>query len=255
MCFFMIVFHNVWAGYTEEPVLKGINLVIERGKVNVLLGPNGSGKTTTMRLILGILKPIVGDIRVNGVDPSIEPVRVRKFIGYVPEEDLIYYSLRVREYLVFIAKTYGISSSRVNESIERVLNAFLLKDYEREFIGALSHGLKRRVLLASAFIHDPDILLLDEPFIGIDPRIARALKIVLRERAREGKTILVSTHILEIAEVLADRIILLYQGKVIAEGSVKEVVEKAKTSGLEEAFITLTMSREKVLEIVKALTG
>lgn len=251
----MIIFQNVWAGYTDEPVLKGVNLAIEPGKVNVLLGPNGSGKTTTMRLILGIIKPIVGDIRVKGIDPSHDPVRVRKMIGYVPEEDLIYYSLRVREYLSFIAKTYGIPSNKVSESIERVLGAFMLKEYEREFIGALSHGLKRRVLLASAFIHDPDILLLDEPFIGIDPRIARALKIVLKEKAREGKTILVSTHILEIAEVLADKIILLYQGRVIAEGSVKEVIEKAKTSGLEEAFITLTMSREKVVEIVKALTG
>ncbi|MEM0380151.1 MAG: ABC transporter ATP-binding protein [Desulfurococcaceae archaeon] len=251
----MIIFQNVWAGYTDEPVLKGINLVIEPGKVNVLLGPNGSGKTTTMRLILGIIKPIVGDIRVNGIDPSTDPIKVRKMIGYVPEEDLIYYSLRVREYLNFIAKTYGIPSREVDENIERVLNAFLLKEYEREFIGALSHGLKRRVMLAAAFIHDPSILLLDEPFIGIDPRIARALKIVLREKSREGKTILVSTHILEIAEVLADRIILLYQGKVVAEGSVREVVEKAKTSGLEEAFITLTMSREKVVEIVKALMG
>lgn len=251
----MIVFRNVWAGYGEEPVLKGVNLVIEPGKVNVLLGPNGSGKTTTMRLILGIIRPIVGDVRVNGVDPVMSPVEVRRMIGYVPEEDLIYYSLRVREYLSFVAKAYGVKSSSVRESVERVLNAFMIKEHENEFIGALSHGLKRRVLLAAAFLHDPGILLLDEPFIGIDPRIARALKIVLREKAREGKTILVSTHILEIAEVLADKIILLYQGRVIAEGSVKEVVEKTKSSGLEEAFISLTMSREKVVEIVKALTG
>jgi ABC-2 type transport system ATP-binding protein len=252
---YMIVLRNVWAGYDDNPVLKGINTYIEPGKVNVLLGPNGSGKTTTMRLILGIIKPFAGEVSVYGINPALEPVRVRKLIGYVPEDDLIYHSLRVKEYLSFVARIYGVPRDRLEESMERVMDAFMIKDYEDYFVGSLSHGLKRRVLLAAAFIHNPKILLLDEPFIGIDPRIARALKIVLKEKAREGRIILVSTHILEIAEALADNIILLYKGEIVAEGSVKHVIERAKARGLEDAFISLTMSKEKIAEIVKALMG
>jgi len=251
----LIVLRNVWVSYDTEPVLKGVNMNIEPGKVNVLLGPNGSGKTTTMKLILGILKPISGKVLVGNLDPSIDPVKVKKMIGYVPEDDLIYHSLRVGEYLSFIANVYGVPRERMGQALKRVLEAFMIEEYVDQFIGSLSHGLKRRVLLAAAFIHDPQIFLLDEPFIGIDPRIARALKIVLREKAREGKTILVSTHILEIAEVIADNIILLYRGKVVAEGSVKDVIDKAKAEGLEDAFLSLTLSREKVEEIVKALMG
>ncbi len=251
----MIVMRNVWAGYDDEPVLKGINTYIEPGKVNVLLGPNGSGKTTTMRLILGIIKPFVGDIEVYGINPAEDPVKVRKITGYVPEDDLIYYSLRVKEYLSFVARVYGVPRNKLEENMERVMDAFMIKEYGDRFIGSLSHGLKRRVMLAAAFIHNPQILLLDEPFIGIDPRIARALKIVLREKAREKKLILVSTHILEIAEAIADNIILLYKGEIVAEGSVSHVLEKAKASGLEDAFLSLTMSKEKVAEIVKALMG
>jgi len=251
----MIILKNVWAGYGGDPVLKNVTLQLEPGRVHVMLGPNGSGKTTTMRLILGIIKPITGKVLVYGLDPVVEPVKVKRMIGYVPEDDLIYYSLRVREYLSFVARLYGIPSSRVREEVERVMEAFMIKEYAGEFIGHLSHGLRRRVMLAAAFVHNPQILLLDEPFIGVDPRIARALKIALREKAGEGKLILLSTHILEIAEAIADNVILIYRGQVLAEGSVKDVLEKAHTSGLEDAFLELTGSREKVAEIVRALKG
>jgi len=251
----MIVFNNVWAGYDDKPVLKGVTTIIDKGKVNVLLGPNGSGKTTTLKLILGILKPFAGEIRVFGLNPAVEPVKVRRMIGYVPEDDLVYYSLRVREYLSFIAKIYGVPNNELEENMRRVMEAFKIEEYSNYYIGSLSHGLKRRVLLAAAFIHNPKILLLDEPFIGIDPRIAKALKIVLREKAKEGTLIIVTTHILEIAEAIADKIILLFRGEIVAEGSIQEVLSKAKASGLEDAFLNLTMSREMVEEIVRALTS
>ncbi len=251
----LIILKNIWVSYGDKPVLKGIDLEVESGKVNVLLGPNGSGKTTTMKLILGIVKPYSGIVKVKGINPILDPVRVRRITGYVPEDDLVYHSLRVKEYLSFVARIYGIPREKTGEALERVMEAFMIKEYANSFIGSLSHGLKRRVMLAAAFIHNPDILLLDEPFIGIDPRIARALKIVLREKAREGRTILVSTHILDIAEVIADNIILLYRGEVVATGSVEHVLEKARAKGLEDAFLSLTLSREKVAEIVKALMG
>lgn len=235
--------------------MKGINLDIEPGKINVLLGPNGSGKTTLLKTILGILKPMKGLVSVNGLDPSKNPVEVRKMIGYLPEEDIVYHSLRVKEYLGFVARVYGVPRDKHEESIGRVMDAFMIRDHCNQPIGELSHGLKRRVMLAAAFVHDPPIILLDEPFIGIDPRIAKALKIALREKAKDGKTILVTMHNLELAEVIADRIMLIYKGEVRAVGSVKEVIDQAGASGLEEAFLTLTRSNELVRELVQALLG
>ncbi len=245
---------ELYVYYDDYPALKNINLVIKPGIINILLGPNGSGKTTLLKTILGILKPRSGSVKVYGLTPWREPVRVRKLIGYVPEDDVLYYSLTVKEYLYFIARIRGIPRDRVDEEVERVIEAFMLKSKVDEYIGNLSHGYKRRVLLAEAFIHNPQIYLLDEPFIGIDPRLAKALKNVLREKAREGRLILVTTHILEIAEALADNIILLYNGEVKAVGPVKEILEKAESKGLEDAFLELTMGYKSVREIVKALT-
>ncbi|ABN69516.1 ABC transporter related [Staphylothermus marinus F1] len=251
----MIVFQSVSKYYGETPALENISLRIEPGKVNVLLGPNGSGKTTLMKLILGIIKPDTGKIVVYGHDPARDPIPIRRIIGYVPEDDALYHSLRVKEYLEFVARIYGLKQDIAKRSIERVIDAFMLRDKINEFIGSLSHGYKRRVLLAAAFIHDPLIYLLDEPFIGIDPRIARALKTVLKNKATKECLILLSTHVLEIAEALADNIILLYKGRIISTGSVEEVLEKARTEGLEEAFLSLTRSKLQVEEIIKALMG
>ncbi|WP_052833593.1 ABC transporter ATP-binding protein [Staphylothermus hellenicus] len=251
----MIIFQNVSKYYGGTPALKNISLRIEPGKVNILLGPNGSGKTTLMKLILGIIKPDAGKISVYGYDPVQDPIPIRRITGYVPEDDTLYHSLRVKEYLEFVARTYGLKPGVAERNIERVIDAFMLRDKIHEFTGSLSHGYRRRVLLAAAFIHDPQIYLLDEPFIGVDPRIARALKTVLKNKAKNGYLVLLSTHVLEIAEALADNIILLYKGRIISTGSLREVLEKARTEGLEEAFLSLTMSRLQVEEIVKALMG
>ncbi len=251
----MIKTVNLWKVFGDVAALRNINLEIRPGSLYVLLGPNGSGKTTLLKLILGIYKPTRGGVTVYGVVPWLEPVRVRKITGYVPEDDIIYHSLTVREYLSFIGRIRGIPRSELGERLERVMEAFMLKDRADEYIGNLSHGYKRRVLLAEAFIHNPLIYLLDEPFIGIDPRIAKALKTVLREKAREGRIVVVTTHILEIAEAIADQVILIYKGDLIATGTVEEVLEEAKASQLEEAFLSLTMSRSQVAEIIRALSS
>lgn len=245
--------YMVYEGGVEA--LRGVSLRIQPGRVNVLLGPNGSGKSTMLKLIMGVYRPTRGRVRVYGIDPSERPVDVRRMIGYVPEDDVIYHSLRVGEYLSLIARIYGVPREEVEERVRKFTSAFLLDDKFDEFIGSLSHGLRRRVLLAAALIHDPRILLLDEPFIGLDPRIAKAVKTVLREKAREGRLVLVTTHVLEIAEVIADNVIVLYRGEVVAEGPVSSVIEAMKARGLEEAFLRLIKADVEVMDIVKALVS
>ncbi len=245
--------YNVWKYFNGTPVLKGVSLDIEPGRVHVLLGPNGSGKTTLLRIIMGVYSPDRGFVEVFGKNPSISSIIVRKLIGYVPEEDIIYHSLRVREYLSFIASIYGVPKKLIRQRVESVEKAFKIDSVADEFIGDLSHGLKRRVLLAAAFVHNPQILLLDEPFMGLDPVIVKALKIIIRDEARNGKLVLVTTHILEIAEAIADNIILIYRGEIVAEGGLGSVLEKARAKGLEDAFLELTKSTSEVYRLVKVL--
>jgi ABC-2 type transport system ATP-binding protein len=252
----MIVFSGVWMVYEGGvEALRGVDAVFEPGMVHVLLGPNGSGKTTMLRLMLGVLRPSRGVVRVYGIVPWLEPVRVRRLIGYVPEDDIIYHSLTVREYLDLVARVKGVPAGRVRGEVDRVMRAFMLTGKANKYIGGLSHGFKRRVLLAEAFLGDPKILLLDEPFIGVDPRIARALKTVIREMARKNRIVIMTTNVLEIAQAIADNIILLYNGRILARGSLKEILEKTSEKELEEAFLDLTMSKSEVKEIIRALTG
>ncbi len=249
----MIVIENLWKIYDGKPALKGITTRIEPGYVTVLLGPNGSGKTTLLKLILGLIKPDKGIIRVYGMDPYEKPLDVKRIIGFVPEEDLLYRSLRVIEYLYFVGKAYDLPKDELEMSVERVIKAFMLDGKRDELIGALSHGLKRRVLLAAAFIHRPKILLLDEPFMGLDPIIVKALKTFLYEEARSGKIVIVTTHVLEIAEAIADKVILLFKGEIVIEGSVEYVLRKSRSRGFEDAILRLLRADVEVLELVKAL--
>ncbi len=249
----MIVLKGVAKYYNSIKALENINLEILPGYITVLLGPNGSGKTTLLKIIMGIVKPDKGSVRIFGMDPYRDGLKIRRMIGYVPEEDLIYRSLRAREYLEFVGRIYGIDRSDLDREIRRVVRAFRLEDKLDEFIGGLSHGLKRRVLLAAAFIHKPKILLLDEPFMGIDPIIVSALKEFLREEVHDGKVVIVTTHVLEIAEAIADRIILLYEGRVLADGTLHDVLKRTETGGLEAAVFKLLKADAEIIELINAL--
>jgi ABC-2 type transport system ATP-binding protein len=229
--------------FNEHTAVDHLNLKVEEGTVHSLLGPNGAGKTTVLNMLSGILKPTSGSAKILGYDIGMEPEKAKSLVGYLPEEPQIYEILTVREFLRLIGRAYSLPKDDLDERIDDYLKLFDLKRVEQVFCGALSHGMKQRVVVCSVLIHDPKVILLDEPFYGLDPASGRIFKEFLRDKAADGTTILISTHILEIAERFSGRVTILNESKVVAEGTLEELREKAGTSGdssLEDVFLALT---------------
>jgi len=240
--------------YGDITAVDYIDLDIEHGEIFGLLGPNGSGKTTTLKMILGLVRPDSGSVNVLGVKVDDDPISVKKQVGYVPESPRLYEFLTGLEYLDFIADIYGISVSEKKTRIEEYLQALELEGREGDMISSYSHGMKQKIALISAFLHKPKLLLLDEPLSGLDPRSARIVKDLLRKLASQGVTTIMSTHILEIAQAMCDRIAIMYEGRLLALGNMEELRQKAKLPGsdLEDIFLKLT-GTEDVKEVVEAL--
>ena len=222
--------------------VNGISLSVSTGEIFGLLGPNGSGKSTTMKMILGILKPDSGKIVVEGYDVSAHPIEVKRLIGYVPETPQLYEFLTGIEYLDFVADMYGIPAESRKDRIEQFLVGLQLKGHENELISGYSQGMKQKVAIIPALVHRPKLLVLDEALNGLDPRSAKLVKDLLRNLANEKVTILFSTHVLEIAQALCDRVAIMYQGSVLAEGTITELRQKSGLPGstLEEVFLKIT---------------
>lgn len=242
--------------FGETQAVKNLDLEIETGAIHGLLGPNGSGKSTTMKMVMGLLKPDSGMIDVYGKDPRRDPLAVKGMVGYVPESPRIYEYLTGMEYLDFIADIYGVGSEAKEERIVEFLEAFGLEGRENEMISGYSNGMKQKTALIGALLHRPRLLILDEPLGGLDPKSARIVKDVLLRLSGEGVTTIFSTHIMEIADALCDRISVLYNGEKLGEGSPVELRESAGKIGstLEEVFLMLTGAGD-VVEIVDALMG
>jgi ABC-2 type transport system ATP-binding protein len=233
----------------------GVDFVVRNGEMVGLLGPNGSGKTTTMRMILGILKPDSGRILVNGIDVAASPVEARKLVGYVPETPQLYEFLTGIEYLDFISDMYAIEPSVRKERIGQFLDGLQLRGHENEMISGYSQGMKQKIAIISALLHKPRILVLDEALNGLDPRSAKIVKDLLRSLVGEGVSVLFSTHVLEIADALCERVAIMYQGLIVAEGSVAELRKKAGLPGstLEEVFLKITGTGD-LSDIVRELS-
>ncbi len=244
---------NVWKYYGGKAVVKGVSLSIKPGEVTVLLGPNGSGKSTLFKMSIGIVKPEKGDVLINGVNPSKDPITARRIVGYVPEDPIIYESLEVTEYLSFILSVYGVNTDEGR--INAVIKALGLEEHVGKLIGELSHGNKRKVLIASVMLRDPPILVLDEAFSGLDAASARALKTWIRGKAWSGSAVLISTHILPIAEAVADKIVIIHEGVIKAEGSPGEIKGLGRGGELEDVYLKLTGYSREVEELVKALAA
>jgi ABC-2 type transport system ATP-binding protein len=233
---------NVTKRYNEILAVNRINLTIPTGEVFALLGPNGSGKSTTLKMLLGLVQPTEGDINVLGIDVAKDPVSVKKRVGYVPESPDIYEFLTGLEYLDFIGDVYGISASEKKQRVKEYLKALQLEGREGDMINSYSDGMKKKIGLISAFLHKPKLLILDEPLNALDPRSARIVKDYIQSLKRQGVTTILSTHVLEIAEAVCDRIGIMYQGNIMALGNMTELRREASlpSSGLEEIFLKLT---------------
>ena len=218
-----------------------ISLDIKSGEIFGFLGPNGAGKTTTLKMIVGLLKPDQGTIIVDGINAWEEPLKAKSMISYVPDNPEIYEKLKGIDYLNFIADMYGISTEDREEKIDYYLEMFNIKDAVGDIIGSYSHGMKQKLVLTAALISEPDLFILDEPMVGLDPKSAFNLKEIMKKMCDEGKTIFFSTHVLEVAEKICDRIAIIDKGKIVAMGTMEELRSNAKTeSSLENIFLELT---------------
>ncbi len=228
--------------FGRKVAVKDLDLEVNAGEIVGLVGPNGAGKTTTLRVLTGIIKPSVGEVYVNGFNMLRNPLQAKKRIGYIPERPTCYPSLRVIEYLTFIARIYNVPRIDAILRMREFITRFQLDEFLNSYIGTLSKGNLQRTLLAGIFVREPPfILALDEPIYGLDPRGAWSLKSLLRDLKKEGSAILVSTHILEVAEGLCDRFVIMNHGKIVGKGTLEELKESNPgASNLEEVFLMLT---------------
>ena len=239
---YAVELRGVTKRYNEILAVNNINLAINSGEIFALLGPNGSGKSTTLKMLLGLVPPTAGSLTVLGLDVQKDPVAVKRQVGYVPESPDVYEFLTGIEYLDFIADIYNVPPTEKQQRINEYLKALQLEGREGDMINSYSDGMKKKISLISAFLHKPKLLILDEPLNALDPRSARIVKNFLQELKTQGVTTILSTHVLEIAEAVCDRIGIMYQGSILALGNMNQLREEASLpgSGLEDIFLKLT---------------
>jgi len=233
---------NVTKRYNEILAVDHVNLTIGSGEIFGLLGPNGSGKSTTLKMLLGLVQPDEGSVTVLGNPVWQDPVALKRMVGYVPEAPRLYEFLTGIEYLDFIGDVYGMQPEDKKNRINEYLKALQLEGREGDMINSYSEGMKQKIALISAFLNRPKLLIMDEPLNGLDPRSARIVKDFLQELKRQGVTAILSTHVLEIAQAMCDRIGIMYRGKLLALGNMNELrqLSKLPDSGLEDIFLKLT---------------
>lgn len=237
----MIELINVSKRYGAKVAVEGLNLHIEKGELFAFLGPNGAGKTTTIKMMCGLLFPTEGTVRVGGFDLRSQGDQARQLISYLPDVPYLYDKLTGREFLHFIADMYGMPRDQAARKIDQVVGEFELGEFVDDLTERYSHGMRQRTVFASALLHGPQVLIVDEPTVGLDPASVRKLKNILRELTKQGTTVFLSTHSLDIVQELATRIGIIHRGKLIGCGSLESLRKQASHSGtLEEVFLKLT---------------
>jgi ABC-2 type transport system ATP-binding protein len=237
----MIELERVTKRFGELEAVRELSLRVERGEVFALLGPNGAGKTTTVKLIAGLLRPTAGVVRVSGFDVAREPLEVKRRLSYVPDQPYLYEKLTGREFLQFVGRLHRMNGAELERGIDQLLEFFDCAGYADELTESYSHGMKQRIVIASALLTNPEVLVIDEPMVGLDPRSARLVKDTFRDRAHDGVTVFMCTHMLSVAEELADRMGIVDRGRLIAWGTLAELRQGRPQAGsLEELYLGLT---------------
>jgi ABC-2 type transport system ATP-binding protein len=227
--------------YGGAPAVDHLSLTIQPGQLYALLGPNGAGKTTTLRIVAGLLAADSGSVSIAGIDSLADPVAAKRITAWLPDEPMVYDALDAEEYLAFMAGLWQVERGLAERRAEELLHLLDLYDVRRQRMGGFSRGMKQKAALAGALIHDPKLLILDEPLTGLDASAARQVKRILGDRARQGCTVVLTTHILDVAERMADRIGIIAGGRLRAEGSFEELRRQSGGEGtLEDVFLALT---------------
>jgi ABC-2 type transport system ATP-binding protein len=235
----MIELCGVTKTFGPKVAVDGLDLSIRLGELFAFLGPNGAGKTTTIKMVCGLLAPTSGAVRVGGHPASRQ--EARQLLGYVPDQPYLYEKLTGREFLRFVVEMYGLDPKDANRRIAELIETFEMSDYVDELCENYSQGMKQRIVFASALVHEPKVLIVDEPLVGLDPRSARIVKDLFIAQARSGVAVLMSTHLLSIAEELADTIGIIDHGRMLTQGTLGELRDRVKIDGpLEDLFLTLT---------------
>ncbi len=250
-----IVIENLVKSFGDLVAVNDVSLEVRKGEIYALLGPNGAGKTTTIKMLMGLLDPDSGSAKVFGIDSLENPVEVKKLVGYVPEEQQLYDSLTPRELFNFIASIRGLPEEKVTKRMKEFLKALDFEQYYDNMIITLSQGNKQKTMLIAALLHRPKLLILDEPFSSLDVRSAKIMKDIVKIHTENGGSVLLSTHVMEVAEGLCDRVGIIDEGKLVAEGTLDELRSKSEKEGatLESLFLKLTDQEEEVAEGVSAL--
>jgi ABC-2 type transport system ATP-binding protein len=224
----------------DRPAVDNLDLTVRAGEFYALLGPNGAGKTTTLRMVVGLLRPDAGSIRVLGVDALADPIAAKRRMAWVSDEPMIYDKLTPLEYLEFVAGLWGVETDVAERTANELIDWLGLRPHVHERCEGFSRGMRQKVALAGALVHDPSLIILDEPLTGLDAGTARQVKDVLQARVKAGGTVIMTTHILEVAERMAERIGVLTNGRLVAEGTLAELRLRAgRGTSLEDVFLTL----------------
>jgi ABC-2 type transport system ATP-binding protein len=238
----MIELKSLTKNYGDYKAVDDLNLYVKKGEIFGFIGPNGAGKTTTIKMIGGILAPSAGSVKIAGIDIQQEPEKAKGKIGFIPDRPYLYEKLTGREFLKFTADLYGVPDDVFSQKAQQNLEMFSLADWSDELIESYSHGMKQRLIMSAALLHDPEVIIVDEPMVGLDPMAIMMVKDLFQRLAHEGVTVFMSTHTLAVAEEICERIGVINRGQLIASGTTADLQREANitNAALEQVFINLT---------------